>query len=109
MKLDILPDKYEERSRDLLGSLAVPPDIRARLHAICALYAHSRTPKGQASLLDLLELMTLEAAQLLATDLLDNGWRPDDEISPSTAGKRREAPVGGRFIARGGRRFAPRS
>ncbi len=50
-------------------------DVRARLHAICALYAHTRSPQRRLELLEQLEDMTLEAAHLLAVDLLRNGWR----------------------------------
>jgi hypothetical protein len=56
-----------------------PPrlDVRARLHGICALYAHTRLPERRLELLEQLENMTLEAAHLLAVDLLRNGWRPE--------------------------------
>ena len=58
---------------------APPPvlDVRARVHSICALYAHARSPDQRLALLAQLEDMTLEAAHLLAVDLLRNGWRPD--------------------------------
>ncbi|WP_255367643.1 hypothetical protein [Caulobacter sp. UNC279MFTsu5.1] len=61
----------------LLHAPAPPLDIRARLHAICALYAHARTPAQRLALLEQLEDMALETAHLLAVDLLRNGWRPD--------------------------------
>jgi hypothetical protein len=61
----------------LLHAPAPPLDIRARLHAICALYAHARTQAQRLALLEQLEDMALEAAHLLAVDLLRNGWRPD--------------------------------
>lgn len=58
---------------------APPPsfDIRTRLHSICALYAHARSPSQRLALLEQMEEMTLEAAHQLAVDLLRNGWRPD--------------------------------
>lgn len=58
---------------------APPPavEVRTRLHAICALYAHTRSPAQRLALLGQLEVMALEAAHLLAVDLLKNGWRPD--------------------------------
>ncbi len=61
----------------LLHAPAPPLDIRARLHTICALYANARSPAHRVALLEQLEGMTLEAAHLLAVDLLRNGWRPD--------------------------------
>lgn len=67
------------QSSDISLLHAPPPelDIRARLHSICALYAHARTPACKAALLNELETMTLETAHQLAVDLLRNGWRPD--------------------------------
>jgi hypothetical protein len=62
---------------NLLGSTMTPPDIRARLHSICALYANARDPASRLALLERLEQMTLETAQTLALDLLENGWRPE--------------------------------
>jgi ABC-type cobalamin/Fe3+-siderophores transport system ATPase subunit len=61
----------------LLHAPAPPLDIRARLHVICALYAHARTQAHRLALLEQLEDMALETAHLLAVDLLRNGWRPD--------------------------------
>jgi hypothetical protein len=61
----------------LLHAPAPAVDIRARLHAICALYAHVRSPDQRLALLGQLEDMTLEVAHVLAVDLLRNGWRPD--------------------------------
>ncbi|WP_165185045.1 hypothetical protein [Caulobacter soli] len=61
----------------LLHEPAPPLDIRARLHTICALYANARSPAQRVALLEQLEGMALEAAHLLAVDLLRNGWRPD--------------------------------
>jgi hypothetical protein len=52
-------------------------EVRARLHAICALYAHTRSPQHRLDLLEQLEDMTLEAAHLLAVDLLRNGWKEE--------------------------------
>jgi len=66
------PDEFP-----LLGSLSAPPDIRARLHVICALYSHARSPASRLAVLEQLEQMALEAAQVLAVELLENGWRPD--------------------------------
>lgn len=62
----------------LLGSLFQPPNIRGRLHAICALYAHTPVQDRRLELVDTLEELTLEVAHLMALDLLENGWRPDD-------------------------------
>ena len=53
------------------------PDIRSRLHVICALYAHTPCPKARIALLDSLERLALQAAQALAVDLLENGWRSE--------------------------------
>lgn len=66
----------------LLGSSFEPPNIRARLHAICALYAYTPVQERRQELLDGLEALTLEVAHLMALDLLENGWRPD-AASPS--------------------------
>ena len=56
------------------------PDIRTRLHAICALYAHSPNTKARIDLLDKLEELTMQAAMMLAVDLLENGWQGLDGI-----------------------------
>jgi hypothetical protein len=61
----------------LLGSTFEPPNIRGRLHAICALYAHTPAQDRRLELVNALEELTLEVAHLMALDLLDNGWRPD--------------------------------
>ena len=61
----------------LLGAPAKPPSIRGRLHAICALYAHTQDPKARLELLDRLEELALQAAHELAVDLLENGWKPE--------------------------------
>lgn len=53
-----------------------PPSIRSRLHVICALYAHTPQPERRLALLDHLERLTLEAAEMLAAHLLASGWRP---------------------------------
>jgi hypothetical protein len=65
-----------EPPMSLLHSLRGLPQIRERLHTICALYAHAR-PDRKVELLDHLERMTLEAASAMATELLEVGWRPD--------------------------------
>lgn len=67
----------EHREFPLLSSDFEPPNIRARLHAICALYAYTPAQNRRMELLDALEDLTLQVAHLLAVDLLDNGWRPD--------------------------------
>ena len=67
----------EHNVYDLMGSRLTPPDLRARLHGICALYAHTRGRAERIALLEQLEQMALEAAQILAIDMLENGWRPD--------------------------------
>jgi hypothetical protein len=56
---------------------ATPFDVRARLHAICALYCHTRSPDKREAVLEQMEDMTLEIAHVMAVDLLRNGWRPD--------------------------------
>jgi hypothetical protein len=61
----------------LLGSLSDPPDIRSRLHVICALYAHTPRLEARLALLDSLENLALQAAHLLAVELLESGWAPD--------------------------------
>jgi hypothetical protein len=61
----------------LLGSLSDPPDIRSRLHVICALYAHTPRLEARLALLDSLENLALQAAHLLAVQLLESGWAPD--------------------------------
>jgi len=61
----------------LLGSAFEAPNIRGRLHAICALYAYTPVQERRAELVDSLEHLTLEVAHLMALDLLENGWRPD--------------------------------
>lgn len=69
------PAQLSEAS--LLHSEPPAVDIRERLHGICALYAHARTPQQRLALLERLEELTLETAHLLAIDLLRNGWRDD--------------------------------
>jgi hypothetical protein len=61
----------------LLGSDFQAPNIRGRLHAICALYAHTPAHERRIELVNALEELTLEVAHLMALDLLDNGWRPE--------------------------------
>jgi hypothetical protein len=63
----------------MLYSILEPPNIRSRLHVIRALYANARTPDQRFALLDQFEDLTLQMAHLMALDLLENGWRPDDE------------------------------
>ncbi len=62
----------------LLGSNFEAPNIRGRLHAICALYAHTPAQERRMELIDALEALTLEVAHLMALDLLENGWRPEE-------------------------------
>ena len=71
---------FETNRSSLLGSLRPLPDIRARLHSICALYAYTTNPKDRLSLLDVLEDMALETAAILAHELLECGWRPGMEM-----------------------------
>jgi hypothetical protein len=61
----------------VLHSTFQPPSIRARLHVLCALYAHTPSPARRLELLDSLEGQVLELAHLMALDLLANGWRPE--------------------------------
>jgi hypothetical protein len=60
-----------------LRSMFQPPQIRARLHTICALYYYSPRKDLRRALLEKMEDLTLELAHLLALDLLENGWRPN--------------------------------
>ena len=60
----------------MLYATAEPPKIRSRLNVICALYAHTDGVGNRLILLDQLEALTLEAAQQLALELLEAGWRP---------------------------------
>jgi hypothetical protein len=73
----IEPFADADREFSLLSSSFEPPNIRARLHAICALYAHTAAQTRRMELLNALENVTLEVAHLLALDLLENGWRPE--------------------------------
>lgn len=66
----------------LLGSSLETPNIRGRLHAICALYAYTPAQERRAELVDALEDLTLEVAHLMALDLLENGWRPEPAAAP---------------------------
>jgi hypothetical protein len=70
------PDSFEH-DFPLLGSLSDPPNIRSRLHVICALYAHTPKLEARLALLDSLEALALQAAHLLAVELLESGWAPD--------------------------------
>ena len=70
----------DERSGlSLLGAPAAPVNIRGRLHALCALYAHTQDPKARMELLDRLEELALQTGHEMAVDLLENGWRPEAE------------------------------
>ncbi len=70
-------DDHQSMDFPLLGAPAKTPNIRGRLHAICALYAHTQDPKARLELLDRLEELALQAAHELAVDLLENGWKPE--------------------------------
>lgn len=72
-------EAYMPELRRVRPSLA-RPDVRTRLHAICALYAHSPNAKARTDLLDKLEELTLQAAMMLAVDLLENGWQGCDGL-----------------------------
>lgn len=61
----------------LLSSLNELPTIRHRLHAICALYAHTPSPLRRLELLDHLERLAFQVSQVLAVEMLEAGWRPD--------------------------------
>ena len=67
----------ERPEMSLLGAPERQMNIRGRLHAICALYAHTQDPRSRLELLDRLEELALQAAHELAVDLLENGWRPE--------------------------------
>jgi hypothetical protein len=62
--------------------------VRRRLHAMCALYSHTRTPALRVALLDRLETMALEVAEMLAVEMLKSGWRPDAQNLGEAAGER---------------------
>lgn len=70
-------DDGQAMEYSLLGAPPTTPNIRGRLHAICALYAHTCDPKARLELLDRLEELALQAAHELAVDLLENGWKPE--------------------------------
>jgi hypothetical protein len=70
----------------LLGSVAKMPDIRARLHTICALYSHAPNLEHRIALLDTLENLALQTAQILAVELLECGWRPDAGLTDPDGG-----------------------
>lgn len=65
-----------ELSLDLLHSLRIYPDIRARLHSLLALYAHTPRDRRNGPNLDELEWLVLEMAGQLAEEMLEAGWRP---------------------------------
>ena len=70
----------ERTGLSLLGApAAAPVNIRGRLHALCALYAHTQDPKARMELLDRLEELALQTGHEMAVDLLENGWRPEAE------------------------------
>jgi hypothetical protein len=69
----------------MLRSMFEAPHIRERLHTICSLYYYSRDPRVRRGLLGRLEDLTLEVAHLLAVDLLENGWRPDEAVPVTSA------------------------
>lgn len=73
-----LPVPAEPPPQDhlLLRSTGHMPDIRAKLHSICALYAHAPTLDQRLALLDRLEILALNTAQTLAVELLECGWQP---------------------------------
>lgn len=72
----------DPQGADLLNVVRSVPNIRERLHTICALYAHEK-PHRRPRLLDHLESLALEAAAELAQSLLAAGWRPvADEPEP---------------------------
>lgn len=52
--------------------------LQARLHMLCALYAHTGSPGRRQELLESVEVTVLELAHLMAVDLLRSGWRPDE-------------------------------
>lgn len=78
-RLDAKPQAQPARSE------TVAPQIRSRLHVICALYAHTPSVERRMALLDHLETLTLEAAAALAQDLLEKGWRPPAPQARATA------------------------
>jgi hypothetical protein len=55
--------------------------IRPRLHVLCALYAHSRQLDQRLGLLEDLEALVLQRAQILAAELLRDGWRPSAVVT----------------------------
>lgn len=72
----VLPPTGDVRDFPELKASTQAPNIRSRLHVICALYAHTDQPDRRLVLLDHLERLTLEAAESLAAHLLASGWRP---------------------------------
>jgi hypothetical protein len=54
---------------------SLPPNIRGRLHVICALYAYTPCSQARLELLDRLEQLTLQAALALATELVEDEWQ----------------------------------
>lgn len=86
---DQLDEHAEEPQLELpkLEARPAPPSVRSRLHVICALYAHTPQPDRRLALLDHLERLTLEAAELLAAHLLASGWRPQapDDVTSAAA------------------------
>ena len=64
----------------LLYSTVEAPSVRSQLHVICALYANAVTIEQRLTLLDHLEALTLQAAGIMAVELLDGGWRPEVDL-----------------------------
>ena len=79
-----LPDESEVRDFPELKASVPAPNIRSRLHVICALYAHTDQPDRRLVLLDHLERLTFEAAETLAVHLLASGWRPQASSHDTT-------------------------
>ena len=73
-----MDDLRPEAEGEDLSAWRAPPEFRRRLHSICALYAHAR-PERRGAILDHLESLALEAAAMLAQNLLEAGWRPSAE------------------------------
>jgi hypothetical protein len=79
-ELWVMDDLWPEIAGEDLSTWRAPPDFRRRLHSICALYAHAR-PERRGAILDHLESLALEAAAVLAQNLLEAGWRPSTQVS----------------------------
>jgi hypothetical protein len=68
-----MTDDASEPSWLLLNSLRPLPDVRDRLHSICALYAYTNSAHDRLALLDHLEDIALQAAAQMAHELLEQG------------------------------------